>query len=279
MRPPWFSDHHVSLSPEMPARSAQRLLSASPNQAHARRLWYSAERSLNRDSHMQNQADDEAKERDDALIRETLDRKPSEFPHLLMWSTGVVAFVRKDHVFDEGLVDDYFGLAHEVASRVENGADADQKIFPVLFLYRHAVELALKSVRRELIRALLKNETGFKPTKLDRHELKLILDHVRGLHRKARPYFKRTTGDVRFISAQSEAFIKELDSVDETGTGFRYSRGIDGEQLVKDATVGLQPLIAGMVHIQKELEWLHLDVANSVDLWAEWTADMEVEFG
>lgn len=189
------------------------------------------------------------------------------------------SFRPEDHVFDEGLVDDYFGIAHEVAMRVENGADADQKIFPILFLYHHAVELSLKLVRRELIRAMLKNDTTFKPTKLDRHELRIILDEVRGLHRKARPYFKRTTGDVRVVSAQAEAFINELDSVDETGTGFRYSRGVGGEELVKDATVGLKPLIAGMVHIQKELQWLHLDIANSVDLWAEWTADMESEFG
>lgn len=54
---------------------------------------------------------------------------------------------------------------------------------------------------------------------------------------------------------------------------------LDKQEKAFLARVGLEPLIAGMVHIQKELEWLHLDIANSVDLWAEWTADMESEFG
>lgn len=223
--------------------------------------------------------DEEAKRRDDELIKKAMDRKASKYPQLFMHSPGVNAFVRSDHVFDTGLVHDYFALAHEAAARVKNGSDSDQKIIPVLFLYRHAVELSLKLIRRELIRALLQNDHGYQPTRLDRHELQLILDDVRGLYRKARPYFKRTTGDVRFISAQAESFIKELDGVDPTGQGFRYSRSSAGERLVKDADVGLAPLVAGMVHIQKELEWLELMIANSIDMWAEWTADMETDFG
>jgi len=222
---------------------------------------------------------DDLEQMDAKLIADALDTNPSPYPKLFVRvNTGANAYVRTGYIYEAGLVDDFFGLAREAAERVPEGADAEQKILPVLFLYRHAVELALKLARRQLIRAVLQHE-DFKPGAVDRHELGVLLGEVRGLHRRAHPYLKDSVGRVKFISSQAEAFILEIDQVDPTGQGFRYSHDKDGKAVVRDADVGIDALIAGMRHVENELHWFISMIENSVDLLAQWNADMEADFG
>lgn len=223
---------------------------------------------------------DDLKKRDDALMKEALDTKHSPYPKLFMEvPDGINAYVRKGDIYTPSLVDDFFGIAREAAERVPEGTDADQKIRPVLFLYRHAVELALKVARWQLIHVIHQHEPDFKPDGVDdKHQLGVLLGDLRGLHKKAQPYLK-TVGRAKFISEQAEAFITEMDRVDPEGTGFRYSHALNGQIIVEDADIGIDALILGMQHVRLELDRFAATIDNSGTLIDERNADRDAEDG
>ncbi len=254
--------------------------------------------------------DRDAQARDDELLRDGLDRKPSPYGALITPSAdGPNVQIHPDLIEPSGLLSDYFQFAREAARDLPtNPLDIERRLLPLMFNYRHAVELALKYALANLAWAIHKDDALFtftvpSPKKLRdfapvsrmssrdgiawaaNHRLGALLDNLLRLHGIAQPIFEKTTGRVEPPSAQAQAFIRELDKVDPSGMAFRYVYGKprDGEPpkrlIAHLRNVGLDPLIAGMQHIEEELLWYTGMVANGTDLWEQWSADKRADDG
>lgn len=224
-------------------------------------------------------SDEEARLRNDESIREALDRKPSPYPNLLMSDeASVTAYLEPTSTTVSGLIEDYFRVAKETTAKLQDDLDADQRIVPILFLYRHAVELALKYSIALTIHKIRQREPDIQETVPENHKLCPLVGTLRGLHRRAQPYLK-DVGKVSFLSPQAVAFISEIDRIDPSGMTFRYvhSKLEDGSHsplLTSRLSVGLAPLVAGMLHIEKELTWYCTLVETNADLYEQWRFDV-----
>lgn len=100
------------------------------------------------------------------------------------------------------------------------GRDQDVLVYPVIFLYRHHVELALKRI---ITLCLLQiddpDEKGPKAV----HNLNSLWEGARKLVRKVDPSFPRAR------HRNADAVIKELNAIDSGSTAFRYDQTREGK--------------------------------------------------
>ncbi|MHB0842914.1 hypothetical protein ACYCGP_08740 [Stutzerimonas nitrititolerans] len=143
------------------------------------------------------------------------------------------------------------GLVEAMANRK---VPLDSGIYPLLFLYRHALELQLK-----LMLATARKLAGLGPKSYDKHSLMPMWSELRKLLKELAPDQPET----QVIAAHD--FIRQLDGVDPDSMAFRYATTKKG----KDH-------LSGVTHINIR----HLrDVLNSVFLWLNgaycWLGEME----
>ena len=230
--------------------------------------------------------DDESRARKE--LREFEDRKPSPYPKLLMWTPtrGQNAKIIPSHVSLAAMIADYFEFArsHPMPASVHE-QDLDRRLLPLLFVYRHATELALKYCTAQLIFHIHHREADFEDAVPEHHSLGALLDKCRTLYAKAKVYLNEM-GTLDFISKQAQDFIRELDRLDPSGEAFRYSHrkrekrtGEVKPQIRTDVDVSVEALRAGMLHIEKELLWLMQMVEITTDLYSQGTADMLADTG
>lgn len=164
---------------------------------------------------------------------------------MLNWSnfrTDLYAFAYKDAA--DGLVD----------AMADRKVPLDSGIYPLLFLYRHAIELQLK-----LMLSTSRNLAGLKPKSYDKHSLMPMWSELRKLLNEIDPAQPENN-----VTAVHE-FIRQLDNVDPDSMAFRYATTRYG----KDH-------LPGITHINIR----HLrDVLNSIFLWLNgvygWLGEME----
>ncbi|MFA5910629.1 MAG: hypothetical protein WC815_17760 [Vicinamibacterales bacterium] len=231
--------------------------------------------------------DREAKDHDDALLKEMLDRKPSPFTELFTATPdGPNAQLNPSLISQSGHLDDYFRVAREIAEGLPDDVPAiEMRLFPLLLNYRHAVELALKYALVNLVRRIRTDDATYQYQIPTHHKLGPLLDEVLRLHALAHPMLEKSTGAVDPPSTQAQGFIRELDVLDPSGMAFRYvhdkPKGTNppARLIGKVTDIGVEALIAGMTHIEKELLWYISMIENSTDLWEQWTADMMADLG
>jgi hypothetical protein len=231
-------------------------------------------------------ADDD--ERASEELREFEDRRPSPYPKLLMWTStrGQNAKIIPSLVSPAALIGDYFEFARNHAMPASgHEPDLDRRLLPLLFVYRHATELALKYCIAQLIFHIRQRQTDFEDAVPEHHSLGGLLDKCRTLYEKAKGYLNEL-GTLDFISKQAQDFIRELDRLDPGGEAFRYSHrkrekktGEVKPQIKDEVDVSVEALRAGMLHIEKELLWLIQMVEITSDLYAQGTADMLADSG
>lgn len=164
---------------------------------------------------------------------------------MLNWSNfraDLYAFAYKDAA--DGLVE----------SMAERKVPLDSGIYPLLFLYRHALELQLK-----LMLATARNLTGLNPKNYDKHSLMPMWSELRKLLKDLDP----SQPEIEVIAAHE--FIRQLDDVDPDSMAFRYATTRYGKEHLSSVT-----------HINIR----HLrDVLNSIFLWLkgayDWLGEME----
>lgn len=164
---------------------------------------------------------------------------------MLNWSNfraDLYAFAYKDAA--DGLVE----------SMAERKVPLDSGIYPLLFLYRHALELQLK-----LMLATARNLTGLNPKNYDKHSLMPMWSELRKLLKDLDP----SQPEIEVIAAHE--FIRQLDDVDPDSMAFRYATTRYGKEH-----------LSGVTHINIR----HLrDVLNSIFLWLkgayDWLGEME----
>lgn len=223
--------------------------------------------------------DAELERQDTALIRRLLDRKPSPYPHLLKGGHGTTRGLIGPSVSSaSGLVDDYFELGHRAAARTVEEPKLDLALLPVLFLYRHAVELSLKYAIALLIRAVEDCEGAANEEVPEHHNLASLLAVVNRLYPTAKDYLSQA-GVLEPLSSQSITFIRELHDLDPTGETFRYvyrkeKNGTRRLQLETDVNIDVDALTKGMLHIQNEVTWFMDTLENGLGMIDDYKADM-----
>jgi hypothetical protein len=227
----------------------------------------------------------EAGERE--FLREIEDRKSSRYPRLLMWAAprGQNAKIYPSLINSSAMIADYFEFARNHPMPIApHEQDLDRRILPLLFVYRHATELALKHLIGVLIHLIRQREPAFHDVIPEDHRLGSLLGKARAIYERAAVYLNEM-GTVEFVSTQAQRFIGELDQVDPTGEAFRYARtrrnkaGQTNPQIEDERDVSVEALRAGMLHIEKEVLWLIGMIENTIDLYDQGTADMRADVG
>ena len=130
------------------------------------------------------------------------------------------------------------------------GAARDLLVYPIVFLYRHAIELGLK----ELIRAALQVQDDGGGEVPRHHDLAKLWQRASALLTTIAPE------DSEGGREEVGAIIMELHELDERGTSFRYDEKI-GDKL--QGAVNLREIGKTM---QVVLTWL----SGGVDMLGEW---------
>ena len=220
--------------------------------------------------------DDEAQHNDEEILGTVTERYPSPFPSLFMppdrEERRVCLSVQFAH--SDAYSDAYYNAAKTLSDSTEPGATwFDQRGLPILFLYRHFVELVLKACIVALNAHISLRDRDHGPViRNTQHRLAPLLDDVRALHAKASPYLS----NLAFPSDQSCGFIQELDRVDSSGFVFRYAEAKESHirSLQADLEFDLDALDAGMLHVYKEWTWYRDLVEISTDLIEDYLADV-----
>ncbi|MNG00064.1 hypothetical protein D3C84_829860 [compost metagenome] len=181
------------------------------------------------------------------LFRAAIAHPGEDWQHnaMLNWShfrTDLYAFAYKDAA--DGLVD----------AMVNRKVPLDSGIYPLLFLYRHALELQFK-----LMLAIARKLAGLEPKNYDKHSLMPMWSELRKLLKELSPEQPET----EVIAAHD--FIRQLDDVDPDSMAFRYATTRHGKEHLSSVT-----------HINIR----HLrEVLNSIFLWLNgaysWLGEME----
>ncbi len=123
----------------------------------------------------------------------------------------------------------YHRAGKVLASRLaESRGYADYDGYPVLFLYRHALELYLKALvyRGALLMGLIGKKDASPPGLFERHELSRLLPALRSIFYELKWNFTETS-----FSSIDEfiAVIQSVDAIDPRSFAFRYPMDRTGE--------------------------------------------------
>lgn len=149
---------------------------------------------------------------------------------------------------------------------VEDRLSPDLAVFPLAFLWRHHIELALKDIiidGRKLAEESLGHPAG--------HGLV-------NLWNKARPYIEACGDPNAPELANVEANIHEFEKVDPRADGFRYPRARDGVQpnlTGAPREVNLELLHDAMLAVSNFLDAVQMEQATRLDYRSDALAAMQ----
>jgi hypothetical protein len=163
----------------------------------------------------------------------------------------------------------FFEAGEELAqSCLANRGKVDFKFYPLLFLYRHGIELALK----QLIRWQAEfSGTALKPGQPKGHDnlaLWAMIDQTcecffeDGLHQPDFPF------QVAYSVEEVSAILEDIETLAAGGFGFRYPKNIAGEVLLADTdSLCVKTVNDTLVPLGRTLDaWMHAarDVVEAV---------------
>jgi len=133
--------------------------------------------------------------------------------------------------FDDGrLAEQFMRAANAVVEDRKSGrdhGDADGLFMPIAYLFRHAIELKLKSLIRsagsaELIEISAKIEEKLEGHAL--HPLWIVARHA---------IESRWPDETKLVVNNTEALIQDFHRIDRSGQQLRYTRDLDGASTMK----------------------------------------------
>lgn len=163
-----------------------------------------------------------------------------------------------------GYAEGYRRAAHAVYESLSSQGSPDFAFFPLAFLWRHYIELALKDVIS--MGQYLNDQPRVFPTTHSLNEL----------WKKAKPHIIRCGAEDAPELSNVEANIQEFEKVDPRAEGFRYplNRDQDGASM-PDApmTVNLQTLHEGMTALANFLDAVRMALSVRTDAIDEMKAE------
>jgi hypothetical protein len=125
----------------------------------------------------------------------------------------------------------YRDAAHALATEFARSRGyADYEGYPILYLYRHSLELSLKALvyRGAMLMGLIAKECPDVPKLFAHHELSRLLPPVRAIF-KAMKWDFDSGGSVFASFDEFERFVRTIDSIDSGSYAFRYPINRAGE--------------------------------------------------
>ena len=161
----------------------------------------------------------------------------------------------------------------------ENGRDQDYLVYPIIFLYRHHIELALKTLLLRAPYLIDRTLTDVERKHLGTHRLDLLWQDLKPMLAavcKAAGWGELDSDDVRGI----DSYIRQLCKVDPDSYRFRYTRSKQGDPSLPADLKGFN-----LRHFAELIERLAdcldgLDAATSYleegksEMEAEWQSEM-----
>jgi hypothetical protein len=139
-----------------------------------------------------------------------------------------------------------------VATGGDYPSNADHYLFPVAYLYRHCIELQLKSLIRAAVSAGVVSEPGLYGS----HDLDKLWTKAREVLQA------RWTGAPREPLDAAERVILDFHELDKCAQAFRYPHAKDGKKLLSSA-----PPAVNLEHLKEVVDGVYhfLSAANSFD--------------
>lgn len=137
-----------------------------------------------------------------------------------------------------------------------NKDEHDLLVFPILFMYRHVIELQLKS----LIKIGYKLDSSVYPeTEMNCHDLKVLWDKFSHYIDRLYPQEKK---EESFNSVQKT--IKQLDKMDPKGYCFRYNKDKKGDDVSFNGINSLD-----LVNIKRIMEGVYEWLSSGIDMFED----------
>jgi len=202
----------------------------------------------------------------------------------------------KDYLFQEGGSRLFnFGRTNEFAyirgsreaaqklfQSIETTLDRNTLVYPIVFNYRHYLELQLKSICTSLnyyvtSKALLECEKGLKKIILDNHCLEAIWGKVKYLKTQLNPEDRDFIFNPKLDLGKVDQCVKEFSSIDPKSFAFRYATDREGNPSIPDEilSVDLENYIEKMDGVAMILE----AVDNSIAIANEYKNELNSYYG
>jgi len=149
----------------------------------------------------------------------------------------------------------FFEAASRLGERLSlNDGSVDTEIYPLVYLYRHGIELAVKYVHC-LVDAILKRNGKIRAT----HK---ITDNFASLRDDLEFMLDEDEWSPKPDLEKMELIIADLVKDDPTSLGFRYPRLRSGEELAADlGSINIALLVEALEYVKNELknitQWLN----------------------
>ena len=158
------------------------------------------------------------------------DKTPLEFWHQerrVLFTPGdgeYNACLNFNHDMSTGYVEGYRrGAKLLFDSLGESTSNIDFLVYPILFCYRHHIEVQLKRILNYGL-FLVKKQEG-----IGGHDIKILWERVKGIIRQN----YKGGGNIRFAEAV-EYFILQIHDIDPDSTELRYNKKLDNSKSLKD---------------------------------------------
>lgn len=138
-----------------------------------------------------------------------------------------------DWAYKIGFYDAAFQLTE---SMCQKPSDQDTMVYPILYLYRHHIEILLKSIVRLSVELLDEQVSGRMRKKLEQHDLQPLWCMIESKLNpicecaKSKPIPPEDIEGVR-------AYMQQLNDHDPKGVSFRYGRERDMSRTIRDDVV------------------------------------------
>jgi hypothetical protein len=156
----------------------------------------------------------------------------------------------------------------------DHGRDQDILVYPILFLYRHHLELAMKRIIRRLPRLLYRDLTSNEKGQLKQHSLiglwQTLKPMVSEIY-KAVDWTRPAKDDIE----GADDYIRQLSEIDSDSTSFRYAHAKDGSPSLPADLIRIN-LLHFAVTISRLIQYID-DMDTATSIVGEWQDDMEAD--
>jgi hypothetical protein len=144
------------------------------------------------------------------------------------WHNDACLYTGQNDTAKHGYTEGYRRGAQLLVEHVaEHASNQDYLVYPVIFLYRHHIELALKNLIRQAPYLVERELTDPEKSHLGKHRLDLLWADVKAILKeicKKAGWGKLDPDDVEGI----DAYIAQLSAMDPDSFAFRYAHAKDG---------------------------------------------------
>jgi hypothetical protein len=164
-------------------------------------------------------------------------------------------------------------VEHVVAS---GGHEKNCLVYPIIFLYRHHLELALKRIIRRAPGLLSRSLTKDEKDHLGKHRLDWLWQDLK-------PMFIGIFGAVGWEEPDQidmegvDDYIRQISELDRDGFSFRYAHSKEGDRLLPEHLKHIN--IRHFAEMMDRLVGYIDEIDTATSVVKEWQDDMEAEYG